>query len=81
MDLPMQSSLALAARNNATALREVAPAAAEQTGTSCHSDRGSHLRTRRFAVALNYHGITGSTGRVGAAVDNAAMENFLPCRR
>lgn len=41
MDSRMKSSLAVAALNNATALCEVAPATAEQTGTICHSDRGS----------------------------------------
>lgn len=77
MDSRMKSSLAVAALNNATALREVAPATAEQTGTICHSDRGSQFRSRRFVVALHHHGITGSMGRVGAAGDNAAMESFF----
>ena len=73
----MKSSLAVAALNNATALREVTPTTAEQTGTICHSDRGSQFRSRRFVVALHHHGITGSMGRVGAAGDNAAMESFF----
>ena len=77
MDSRVKSSLAVAALNNADALRPVTPATAGQAGTICHSDRGSHFRSRRFVVALHHHSITGSMGRVGAAGDNAAMESFF----
>ena len=35
------------------------------------------IRSRKFVCALARHKIAGSTGRVGAAGDDAAMESFL----
>ncbi len=46
-------------------------------GCVVHSDRGSQFRSRKFLRALEYHGLVGSMGRVGAAGDNAAMESFF----
>lgn len=77
MDSRMKSSLAVAALDHAAARRTVIPAAGEQAGTTCHSDRGSQFRSRRFVQALGRHAVTGSMGRVGAAGDNAAMESFF----
>lgn len=42
-----------------------------------HSDRGSQFRRRTFVSALKRHGLRGSTGRVAACGDNAAMESFF----
>ena len=66
----MKSSLAVAALENAVRARRPA-------GTVVHSDRGSQFRSRRFVESLRHHGLTGSTGRVGACADNAAMESFF----
>lgn len=65
----MTSSLAVAALNNAVALR------GDVAGCIVHSDRGSQFRSRKFVHALNRHHMVGSMGRVGAAGDNAAMES------
>lgn len=67
----MRSSLAVAALENAVAMR------GNVAGCVVHSDRGSQFRSRRFGHALNRHGLAGSMGRVGAAGDNAAMESFF----
>ncbi|MGX9349248.1 IS3 family transposase [Microbacterium sp. KNMS] len=67
----MRSSLAVAALENAVAMR------GDVAGCVVHSDRGSQFRSRRFGHALNRHGLVGSMGRVGAAGDNAAMESFF----
>ena len=67
----MKSSLAVAAVENAVAMR------GEVAGCIVHSDRGSQFRSRKFARALTRHGLVGSMGRVGAAGDNAAMESFF----
>lgn len=40
-----------------------------------HSDRGGKFRSRAFATTLRNAGLHGSMGRVGSAVDNAAMES------
>ena len=47
------------------------------TGVVVHSDRGSQFRSRKFVKALKRHELTGSMGRVGACVDNSAMEMLL----
>jgi transposase InsO family protein len=70
IDSRMKASLAVAALRNAIRLREPA-------GTIVHSDRGSQFRSRKFVKALRHHGLVGSTGRVGACGDNAAMESFF----
>ena len=71
----MTSSLAVAALEQAVARRTLT--GADLNDLTCHSDRGSQFRSRRFVGALNAHGIRGSMGRVGAAGDNAAMESFF----
>ncbi|WP_035281872.1 integrase core domain-containing protein, partial [Brevibacterium album] len=50
---------------------------AEVAGCVVHSDRGGQFRSKKFLRALEYHGLQGSMGRVGAAGDNAAMESFF----
>jgi len=70
MDGRMKASLAVAALDHAVALRKPA-------GTVVHSDRGSQFRSRKFVLALNTYGLSGSMGRVGACGDNAAMESFF----
>lgn len=75
IDSRMKSSLAVAALEQAAARRALA--SADLSDLTCHSDRGSQFRSRRFVGALNAHGIRGSMGRVGAAGDNAAMESFF----
>lgn len=67
----MKSRLAVDALENAVARR------GDVSGCLVHSDRGSQFRSRKFAHALNRHGLLGSMGRVGAAGDNAAMESFF----
>lgn len=67
----MQSRLAVDALENAVARRD------SVAGCVVHSDRGSQFRSRKFRRALSRHGLVGSTGRVGAAGDNAAMESFF----
>lgn len=71
IDARMKSRLAVAALNNAVARRE------NVAGCVLHSYRGSQFRSRKFVQALDRHQITCSTGRVGAAGDNAAMESFF----
>jgi putative transposase len=70
IDSRMKSRLAVTAPNNAVARRE------NVADRVLHSDRGSQFRSRKFVRALGRHQIAGSTGRVGAAGDNAAMESF-----
>ena len=70
IDSRMRSSLAVAALNNAVALRS-------PVATIVHSDRGSQFRSRKFVQALSHNGLHGSMGRVGACGDNAAMESFF----
>ncbi len=67
----MKARLAVDAVNNAVARR------GGVTGCLVHSDRGSQFRSRKFLRALEYHGLVGSMGRVGAASDNAAIESFF----
>ena len=51
-------------------------------GCVLYTDRGSQLRSRKFAHALNRHGIIGSMGPVGAAGDNTAVETwFAPLQK
>ena len=71
----MTSNLAVDALNSGVARREVAGDSV--VGYVVHSDRGSQFRSRKFLLALAYHGMIGSMGRVGAAGDNAAMESFF----
>ena len=71
IDSRMKSRLAVAALNNAVARRD------DVTGCVIHTDRGSQFRSRKFVRALNRHDLVGSMGRVRAAGDNAAMENFF----
>ncbi|AXE24130.1 hypothetical protein C0216_12275 [Streptomyces globosus] len=71
----MKSRLAVTALDNAVARRE------NVDGCILHSDRGSQFRPRKFVQALERHRMAGSIGRVGAAVDNAAMESFSACCR
>jgi transposase InsO family protein len=67
---PMKTTLAVSALNNAVALRDPA-------GTIVHPDPGSQFRSKKFVKALRRNGLVGSTGRVGACGDNAAMEYFF----
>jgi len=67
----MKARIAVDAVNNAVARR------GDVTGCIVHSDRGSQFRSRKFLRVLEYHGLVGSMGRVGAAGDNAAMESFF----
>ena len=71
IDSRMKSRLAVAALNNAVARR------GDVAGGVVHTDRGSQFRSRKFVHALNRHCMVGSMGRVRAAGDNAAMENFF----
>jgi transposase InsO family protein len=71
----MKSRLAVAAFNNAVAMRQAA--GEDVAGCIVHSDRGSQFRSRKAQRALNRHRLVGSMGRVGAAGDNAAMESFF----
>ena len=70
MDHRMKASLAVAALNNAIALRR-------PHGTVVHSDRGSQFRSGKFIRALRSAGLVGSMGRTGTCADNAAMESFF----
>ena len=71
IDSRMKSRLAVAALNNAVAMR------GDVAGCVVHSDRGSQFRSRKFVRTLGHHQMAGSMGRVGAAGDNAAMESFF----
>ncbi|WNJ60819.1 IS3 family transposase [Nocardia seriolae] len=42
-----------------------------------HSDAGSQFRSRKFCKLLSNNGLRGSTGRVAACADNAAMESWF----
>ncbi|KAM9861857.1 IS3 family transposase ISBli17 [Leucobacter sp. BZR 635] len=69
IDAQMTSSLAVTALKNAVLRR------GDVHGCVLHTDRGSQFRSRKLQRALTGHGMAGSMGRVGAAVDNAAMES------
>ncbi|MFI7088524.1 IS3 family transposase [Streptomyces anulatus] len=71
IDARMQSSLPVRALESAVASR------GQVAGCIVHSDRGSQFRSRKFVAVLARHRMVGSMGRVGAAGDNAAMENFF----
>ncbi|WP_157233510.1 IS3 family transposase [Kibdelosporangium phytohabitans] len=71
IDSRMTSRLAVTALTNAFARR------GDTAGCVVHTDRGSPFQSRKFVRALARHGLSGSMGRVGAAGDNAAMENFF----
>lgn len=71
IDFRMKSRLATTALGSAVARR------GEVAGCILHSDRGSKFRSRRFVHALASYEMVGSMGRVGAAGDNAAMEDFF----
>ena len=75
IDSRMKSRLAVAAINNAVAMRQAAGEVV--AGCIVHSDRGSQFRSRKAQRALTRHRLVGSMGRVGAAGDNAAMESFF----
>ncbi len=75
IDSRMKSRLAVAALNNAVAMR--AAAGDDVAGCIVHSDRGSQFRSRKFLRALGPHHLVGSMGQVGSAGDNAAMESFF----
>ena len=67
----MKARIAVDAANNAVSRR------GDLTGCIVRSDRGSQFRSRKFLRALEWHGLVGAMGRVGAAGDNAAMESFF----
>ena len=71
IDSRMKSRLAVAALNNAVAMR------GDVAGCIVHSDRGSQFRSRKMVRALTHHRMVGSMGRVGSSGDNAAMESFF----
>lgn len=75
LDSRMRASLAVRALETAVAAR--VREGAEVAGCVVHSDRGGQFRSKKFLRALEYHGLQGSMGRVGAAGDNAAMESFF----
>lgn len=75
IDSRMKASLAVRALDNAVAART--REGVEVAGCVVHSDRGSQFRSKPFLRSLEYHGLRGSMGRVGAAGDNAAMESFF----
>jgi transposase InsO family protein len=68
IDSHMRSSLAVVALRN-------------PRGVIVHSGRGARLRSTNYRRLLRGHGLTGSTGRVGACGDNAAMESFFSLLR
>jgi transposase InsO family protein len=74
-DSRMKSRLAVAAVNNAVAMRRAA--GDDVAGCVVHSDRGSQFVSRKLRRALATHGPAGSMGRVASAGDNAAMESFF----
>ncbi len=75
IDSRMKSRIAVAAINNAVAMREAA--GQDVAGCVVHSDRGSQFRSRKAQRALTRHQLVGSMGRVGSCGDNAAMESFF----
>jgi len=70
IDSRMKSSLAASAIRNAIGLRS-------PVGTILHSDRGSQFRSKKVVRLVKNNGLLGSSGRVGACGDNAAMESFF----
>ena len=70
IDSRMKSRLAVNALRMAVARRP-------PTGSTVHTDRGSHFRSRGFVAELARNGLRGSMGTVGAAGDNAALESFF----
>ena len=73
IDSRMKSTLAVAALNNAVALRS-------HTATIVHSDRGSLFRSWKLVHVLAHDGLHDSMGRVGTCGDNAAIGSFPRCR-
>ena len=71
----MTATLAVDALANAVVCRKREGQNLE--GCIVHSDCGSQFRSRKYLRALEAYGLTGSTGRVGACGDNAAMESFF----
>jgi putative transposase len=71
IDTRMKSRLAVTALTNALVR------CGDAAGCVVRTDRGSRFRSRKFVRALARHGLSGSTGRVGASGDNAAMESFF----
>lgn len=66
----------MTARLAVDALRNAVTRRGDVAGCALHADRGSQFRSRAMARELRRHDMVGSMGRVGAAGDNAAMENF-----
>jgi putative transposase len=56
---------------------DYAVAARKPVNTIAHSDRGSQYSSNEYLARLDEYGLRGSMGRVGAAGDNAAAENFF----
>lgn len=71
IDSRMKARLVVAAIEMAVARR------GELAGRIQHSDRGSQIRARKVQRAPTRHRMVGSTGHVGSAADNAAIESFL----
>ena len=71
IDSRMKSSLTVSALESAVARR------GQVAGCIVHSDRGSPFRATKYVAVLARHSLVGSMGRVRAAGDNAAMENFF----
>ncbi|KES02900.1 hypothetical protein BU52_33425 [Streptomyces toyocaensis] len=67
----MKSGLAVRALDSAVARR------GQVAGCIVLSDCGSQFRSRKFVAVLARHSMIGSTGRVGAAGENAAVESFF----
>lgn len=66
------AELAKAAINMAVAVR-----GGDVAGTIFHTDRGSEYTSDAFRKACDRLGIVQSMGRVGSALDNAAIESFF----
>lgn len=45
-------------------------------GCTVHSDQGPPFRSRKYSATLRRHDLTGSTGQVASASDNATRESF-----
>jgi putative transposase len=71
MDAHHNEPLARAALQTAVAVR-----GGQVAGTVFHSDQGSEYVAADFRAACARMGITQSMGRVGSALDNAAVESF-----
>lgn len=70
IDSRMKAALAVDALKSAISQRN-------PQGTLIHSDRGSQFRSKKYVRLIDFAGLQGSMGRVGACADNAAMESFF----